>query len=624
MLQSMRSGAQSTPAKVLVILIVLSFAGFGIESVLFGGSGTSVADVNGTEITPQALQAAIDNQKRQLMQIFGDDIDPMLLDDDRLRPRALDQLIEQELLLQEAQNRGMVASDRAIGRVVASVDAFKVDGRFDPEQFKVVLANAGYTPERFRRTQGQDIMLTHLQQAVAETDFVTSVEMTAAADVATEERDVRYLIVPAGHFNSVIDVDDAAVRAFYEDNLDRFQSEPQVVAEYIALSAEDFIKPVDEAQLREQFDTVKDEYTVSEQARVSHILLIQGDDESNDSYAQRIDDVAARLAAGEDFAALAETLSDDVGSASLGGELGFTDGTAFPDAMEAAIAELEVGQISAAVETDAGVHYIRVEERIAGETPDFESLRAELADAIQRSEAEQELLVVVDNLRDLSFNSADLAGPAKALGVESLRSAPLSRAGGEGVFAREPVLEALFSDEVFDGGNNSEVIELPGSRFVAVRVAEKIPPRQLGFDEVADEVRASLEAEAQEEARAALLASVTERLAAGETLEAIANELGWEWRVELNARRQGSLLPAEVVQSAFALKLAEGATLDLVALPGDEYALVELARVRAGGVENLSEPERVAMSETLAEIQGQVSLLEYRTALRNNAEIVTR
>jgi len=59
MLQSMRSGAQSTPVKILLILIVISFAGFGVESVLFGSSGTSVADVNGEEITPQQLQIAI-------------------------------------------------------------------------------------------------------------------------------------------------------------------------------------------------------------------------------------------------------------------------------------------------------------------------------------------------------------------------------------------------------------------------------------------------------------------------------------------------------------------------------------------------------------------------------------
>ena len=126
MLQSIRSGAQSTGFRVIIFLIILSFAGFGLEQVLFGGTGTSVAEVNGTEITPQELQVAIENQKRQLMQIFGDDIDPAILDDDRIRPQALEELIERTLLLQAANNNAMVASDRTVGQIVASVEAFKV------------------------------------------------------------------------------------------------------------------------------------------------------------------------------------------------------------------------------------------------------------------------------------------------------------------------------------------------------------------------------------------------------------------------------------------------------------------------------------------------------------------
>lgn len=109
-LQSLRDGTQSKAVKVLIFFIVLSFAGFGLESLLPGGSGTSVAEVNGTEITPQELQVAIENQKRQLMQIFGDNTDPAILDDDRLRPRALEALIDRELLLQEATQRGLAAT----------------------------------------------------------------------------------------------------------------------------------------------------------------------------------------------------------------------------------------------------------------------------------------------------------------------------------------------------------------------------------------------------------------------------------------------------------------------------------------------------------------------------------
>ena len=624
MLQSMRSGAQSTPVKILLILIVISFAGFGVESVLFGSSGTSVADVNGEEITPQQLQIAIENQKRQMMQIFGDNLDPAMLEDDRLRGSALEGLIERQLLLQSADAQGLVASSRAIGQIVASVEAFQVDGQFDADRYKVVLANAGLSPERFRREQAQQIKLSDLQQSVLASDFTTALEVAATADVSSEERDVRYLLLDAEAVFADVVVSEDAIAEYYGDHLDDFVSEEQVVAQYIELQLEDCFAPVDEALVREQFEAVKGEYEVKDQTRVAHILLIQGDDESIEEYTQRIDDVAARLAAGTAFGDVAANASDDIGSADLGGELGFTDGTVFPDAMEEAIAELEVGQISAPVKTDAGTHFIRVEERVAGEAPDFESLRAELADSIQRSAAEKELLIAVDALRDISFNSPDLTGPAESLGVQSQLSSPVTRSAGDGVFGNEQVRAALFSNEVYQAGNNSEVIELPGSRFVAVRVAEKVPPAQLVLEEVATDIRAQLEMEARAAELDRLLEEIKARRQAGETIDAIATESGWEWRVELGARRVGSLLPREVANAAFRMELEGGFALDMVELPGEQYAVVELARVTPGSVDNLSNQERDAIVSQLAQMQGELSLLAYRRALRDNAEIVTR
>lgn len=624
MLQTIRSGTQSSGVRVFIFLIILSFAGFGLEQVLFGGTGTSVAEINGTEITPQELQVAIENQKRQLMQIFGDDIDPAILDDDRIRPRALEELIERTLLLQAANGNAMVASDRAVGQIVASVEAFKVDGVFNPDQYKVVLANAGYTPERFRRDQVQQIILSQLQDGVLGSDFITQTELAAAAEATAEERDIRYLIIPDERLSAGLEVAEEAMLQVYEAEPERWTSEASVIAEYIELSRADFLQPVDEELLEEQFASVREEYTVAEQTLVAHILLIQGEEESQGVYGKRIKDVAARLAAGEDFAVLAAELSDDVGSASLGGELGFTDGSVFPDEMEEAISTLDSGGVTGPVVTDAGTHFIRVLERIAGETPDYDRLRDELAQSMQEADAEQTLLVVVDELRELSFNAGDLAQPADALALTVSVSEPVSMTQGEGVFAEQAVRDALFAPEVYDAGNNSDVVELSGNRFVVVRVAEKRPSELLPFEQVASTIRSELESSARVAAQLALLESVRSRLAAGERLEEVASADDYEWRVELGARRVGSLLPAEVVDTAFAMDLAVSPAIERVELINGDMAVVELARIEPGRLENLTDAEQNAMASQLAQLQGQLALLEYRNALRTGASIVTR
>lgn len=624
MLQSMRDGAQSTAAKVIIGLIVLSFAGFGLESLLPGGSGTSVAEVNGVEISPQELQQAINLQKQRLTQVLGDQIDPTMLDDERLRPGALESLIDRELMLQEARALEMAASQREIGLAITSMETFQVDGVFDPEQYKLMLASVGYTPERFRRLQAEDLVLEQLQRALMESEFVTPLEAGAAANVGAEARDVRYLEVSSSAL-AVGDIDDAAVQAVYEAQQDRFIEPLRVVAEYVVLSVDDYVRPVAEDVLRAEFEAVKDDYVVKEQSKVAHILLIRGEDESEGDYLQRIEAVEVKLAEeGVDFAALAAEYSDDIGSSSFGGELGFTDGSAFPEPMEAAIAALEPGQISGAVETEAGTHFILLQERVPGQAPDFESLRADLEFSIQTAEAQRELLVDADTLRDVAFNAPDLRSAAQAIGAEVEESSPFSASSGEGMFANDAVRSAAFADDVLTRGNNSELIELDDSTFIMLRVAERIEPERQPLEAVREQIVQELAAEAEREALAALVQDVSTRLQANQSIESIAGDLGFEWKVELGATRSDSLLPGPVLEQAFAMKSANPGVVESTRLPGGDYALVQLARVTPGALNQLSDERRdVYARRTSSEFQ-RTTMTEFTQHLRAQAEIITR
>ena len=625
MLQSMRQGAQSTAAKIIIGLIVLSFAAFGLETLLPGGAGSSVADVNGEEISPFALQEAVTQQKRQLVSILGDNIDPAMLDDDRLQPRALESLIQRTLLLQKSVALNLIASEAQVGKSITAMEAFQLNGAFSPDEYRSVLANAGYTPERFRRAQAEDIVLTQLQTAISETEFITPNELSAAANVIAEERDVRYLVVSDADLVPPDAVSDEGLQQYYEDNQATFFNPEQLIADYILLEASSFAVTVDESVVEEQYEAVKDEYVVAEQARVSHILLIQGDDESDSDYSQRITAVSERLALGELFTDLAGELSDDLGSASMGGELGFTDGTAFPDEMEEAIALLaSPGDISQPVETDAGTHFIRLEERISGDSVDYESVREELRASIEASEAERALLVAVEELRDLVFNAVDLGEPAQALGTVVSQSNAFSRDEGEGIFADERLREIAFSADVKDAGNNSEVIELSGKRFAVVRVSEVREPQVAPFSEVETEVRAALEAELEAASLIEIRGNAESMLGAGESLEVVAQSLGLEWRVELAATRLSSQLPRPVLEAAFAMPDGRAHKLQAVPVPGEGYAMVQLARISPGDAQSLSGAETEQLEGLRTGEQRQLSFDEFLLHQRDVADIVIR
>ena len=624
MLQGMREGARSPWILVIIGLIVLSFVLTGAESLTFNGSQSGAAEVNGEEISLNELQFAIERQRRQLSELYGDQIDPSFLDDDLLRPSVLNGLIEQALLSDYAASLEISASPKAVGRAITSNPAFQLDGGFSAEYYRDILRSNGLTNSQYRADQENLDRLQKLQSFVSEAAFVTPMETQASINVAAERRDVRYLVVDDTTLAVEGATSDGAVSAYYDSNVEQFAQPERVIASYVLLTPEMYTQPVDPAEVAAQLADALAEYDSKAESEVAHILITQMDDEDAAGYQTRIDAVSARLASGDDFAVIAQELSDDIGSASLGGDLGYTDGSVFPDAMEDAIDALAIGEVSDAVETDAGTHFILLKQRTAAAQVSDEVLRAEIEDNLRSAQSQRDLLLAVDNLRDAVFTADDLVSAAGALGVAVNTSAPFSRDAGEGIFDEVALREAAFADDVFIEDNNSDVIELSGSRFVALRVNERLPEGSKPLQEVRGDIIATLERQAREAELEGLVADVNAALAAGESLESIAEEKDLEWRVELAATRQNTLLPPEVLQAAFAKQASDTNSVSAIGVPSGGYALVQLARVTAGSADTLLTSERQALVDEVQQVQGDLLFTEFLADLRRRGTVIVR
>ena len=624
MLQGMREGARSPWILVIIGLIVLSFVLTGAESLTFNGSQSGAAEVNGEEISLNELQFAIERQRRQLSELYGDQIDPSFLDDDLLHPSVLNDLIEQALLSDYAASLEIASSPRAVGRAITSNPAFQLDGGFSAEYYRDILRSNGLTNSQYRADQENLDRLQKLQSFVSEAAFVTPMETQASINVAAERRDVRYLVVDDTTLAVEGATSDEAVSAYYDANIEQFAQPERVVASYILLTPEMYTQPVDPAEVAAQLADALAEYDSKAESEVAHILITQMEDEDSAGYQARIDAVSARLSSGDDFASIAQELSDDIGSASLGGDLGYTDGSVFPDAMEDAIDALAIGQVSGAVETDAGTHFILLKQRTAAAQVSDEVLRAEIEDNLRSAQSQRDLLLAVDNLRDAVFTADDLVSAAGELGAAVNTSAPFSRDAGEGIFDEVALREAAFADDVFIEGNNSDVIELSGSRFVALRVNERLPEGSKPLQEVRGDILATLERQAREAELEGLVADVNAALAAGESLESIAESKDLEWRVELAATRQNTLLPPEVLQAAFAKKAGDTNSVSAIGVTPGGYALVQLARVTAGSADTLLSSERQALVDEVQQVQGDLLFTEFLADLRRRGTVIVR
>ena len=624
MLQGMREGARSPWILVIIGLIVLSFVLTGAESLTFNGSQSGAAEVNGEEISLNELQFAIERQRRQLSELYGDQVDPSFLDDDLLRPSVLNGLIEQALLSDYAASLEIASSPKAVGRAITNNPAFQIDGGFSAEYYRDILRSNGLTNSQYRADQENLDRLQKLQSFVSDAAFVTPMETRASINVAAERRDVRYLVVGEASLAVEGVTSDSAITAYYDANIEQFAQPERVVASYILLTPEMYMQPTDPTEVAAQLADALAEYDSKAESEVAHILITQMEDENSDGYQARIDMVSDRLASGDDFAAIAQELSDDIGSASLGGDLGYTDGSVFPDAMEDAIDSLAVGGVSGAVETDAGTHFILLKQRTAAAQVSDSVLRAEIEENLRTAQSQRDLLLAVDNLRDAVFTAESLVSAADALGVAVNVSAPFSRNVGEDIFDEVALREAAFADDVFIENNNSDVIELSGNRFVALRVNDRLPEGSKPLQAVQGDIIATLERQAREQQLEGLIADVNTALETGKSLESIAESKNLEWRVELAATRQNTLLPPEVLQAAFAKQAGDTQSVSAIDVTSGGYALVQLARVTAGKEDTLLTSEKQALLNEVQQVQGDLLFTELLADLRRRGNVIVR
>lgn len=612
MLQNIRDNSKGWIAKTIIGLIVLLLAFTGFEAILTGTSNSqNAADVNGEKVTLNELSQAVEMQRRQLLQQLGRDFDPSLLDERLLRESALKGLIDRKLLLHGAGEADFAFSQAALDQVILQTPEFQTDGRFDAARFDQVIRQMGYGRLQFRRMLEEEMLIGQLRAGIGASSFVTEQEARAFADLERQTRDFASLTIKAD--TAAIVLSDSDVKAYYDEHSGEFMSPEQVVLEYVELQKDSFFDQIEvsDEDLKPLYES--EIANLAEQRHAAHIL-IEGDDEAART---KIAEIRARVDAGEDFAALAKEFSQDPGSAADGGDLGYAGRGVYDPAFEEALYSLRQDQVSEPVKSEFGWHLIKLLGVQAPEVPSFDSLKDKLAREYKAQQVEQRFVEATKQLEDAAFEASDLAQPAQELGLEVKVSEAVGREGGAtGVTANRQVLQAAFSPEVLENGNNSSTIELDPSTVVVVRVKEHKKPEQLPLEQVADSIRSHL---LQERASAAAKAEGEKLLAAAQAGESDSER----WQVQEAATRSLEGVEPKVLQALFRMPkpAAEGApTFTGVTLNNGDYVLLRLDGVNVPE-QALSEEELGMYRNFLASRAGQQDFAAYRKQLEAKADI---
>ncbi len=616
MLQSFRDNIKGFTAVFLIGLLTIPFAFVGVDSLLLSGSAAeSALVVNGEKITELQVQRAIASERNSIVQA-NPGLDAELLSDELLRPRAEQQLIAAALLSQAAREAGMAIGPRPVAQQLAEIGAFQSGGRFDPDRYRYVLQSQGYTSAEFKATVADELLTQQFSSGVLNSSFVTASEIDQLAEIIEQTRNYYYLTLSAEAAAAQVVVEPAAVEAFYAANSARFSTPEQLVVDTIELSLATAAAAVELSpqQVEQRLAQLAESAAPSELRSAAHILLEQPDQ-------AQLDEIAAKLAAGESFAALASEYSVDIVSAAAGGELGFTDGSAFPEPFEAALADLAVGEVSGPVETDAGIHFIKL-LAVESAAVDAQLQRADVERALRAELAQSNLAAQLAALKELSFNAESLTAVADQLGVVVQRSAPFARSGGSGIAAEPALVAAAFSDDVRVDGFASEVIELGDDRYAVVKVVEQLPASPIALDEVRAEIEAELRQQQVAEQLSARAMAYIAELEQGARVEQLAKRDQLSWQVVADATMAEPQVQREILQRAFAMASPQaGGSYAQQQLASGDVAVIALREVALGSASQLSAARRAALRGGLTQSAVLAELSGYQGALSAGAEV---
>jgi len=580
-LEAIRKHAQGWLAKVILALIALTFALFGIDSYMKGDrSGAMVAQVGDVGISREELAREIQTQTDRMREAMGPAFDPAVAETADFRKRVLDSLIERKALLQEAQRNKFLAPDAYLASVLAQIPAFQQDGRFSQQRYEAVLRQNGRTPAAFENELRQGFMLDVVTSPATLAAFPSNTSLTQLARLVSQQREIAWTDLPASAVASQVKVTQADVEREYAAHKAEFTDPEQIRAEYLVLDRASVAAgiAVSDQAVADYYAANAAKFQRPEQRSASHILIAV--DKNADAAtrakakAKATELVQILQKSPERFAELARTQSQDPGSAAQGGSLGSFARGMMVKPFDDAVFSMKLHEIRGPVKSDFGYHIIRLDGIQTARIAPLNEVRAEVVDELRKQQAQKAFADLADNFGNLVYENANSLQPAAAATKLTIRQSDwMSARTAPAPFNNAALSAALFGPDSIKSRQNTDAIEVQPGRLVAARVIDFRPARLRPLAEVS----AAIEARLHAVQTAKLLAQKGEA-----TIRALekGDEAGLNWSAfKVVGRQPSAELDAAAVKAVFRVNAARLPAYTGFARPDGSYRIVRISRV---------------------------------------------
>ena len=609
--------------QVVLALIILPFAFWGVDSYRNAGGPAALAKVNGEDIGQLEFENALDQQRQRIREMAGTSYDPAMFDRPEVKHSVLDGLVTRHLMLSEARNFNLIPGDAQIAQVLLSIDEFRIDGRFDKQRYLAALNERGMNQFQFEARLAQDIALQRLADAYTQNGYASETVAEKLIRLNEQQRVVSVMKLDADRFVGQVQVSDADISAYYEQQAAEFQLPERVNVEYVLFSADTLMSSVSvsDAEIKQYYDDHLSEFGTQEQRQAAHILIAVA------RQAPEAEKLAAKAKAEQvlqqvkqtpaNFAELAKQHSQDPGSAASGGDLGMFGRGAMLKPFEDSVFSLRKGEVSGLVVSDYGYHIIKLLAIKPAEFQPLRALRGMIESRLRSQHAADRFAELAERFNNTVYEQSDTLKPAAELaGVAVQRGVWLSKGQAPSEPWTDKVLQAVFSDEVLKEKRNTEAIEVAPNTLLAARVVEYKPASARPLAEVASLIRRQLQRMQASEMAVKQGAGLLEQLQRGEKIKA-----GWQSAQSISRSRHAGIDPA-LVQAVF-----RAGTDKLPAYVGIEnneggYVLARIEAVRE--IDSIDAGKRLRYAQQIMQMTGGELLQAHLSDVKKSAEITIK
>ncbi|MGC8659085.1 MAG: SurA N-terminal domain-containing protein, partial [Desulfomonilaceae bacterium] len=533
MLDLMRRHASSWIIKVALGGIIIVFIFF------FGWGGPRSKDqdyaakVNDHVISYDHFYNTYQTEVEKVRLRFRDAMPPDLLERLNLKKNVLDRLIDQEILIQEAQKLGLFVDDSDVKSEILADTTFHRNGVFDPEIYRMYLSSIKETPEMYERLVKQELLAEQVAQLVTDSVKTDTNELKTLWHFQNDKMVLQVLLVKPGEPDTKSPVDEKALENYFKRNESRYQIPATVKIDYVWFSWNDLLKDssVTDQDAESFYKLNPKQFIVPEKVRISQILLKvpeNASDKEKEIIRQKALKLQQDLKSGSNFQQLAKSNSQDPTTASKGGDLGWIVRGSMDPKIEDEAFKLNKGEISNPILTDKGYHLILVQDREEESEKPFSEVKDEIIQTLKEEQAKKKIPKFADDFYEQVYRTEKLPEEAKKFGLKVEVADGITKNGGIPGVVDDP----NFSQELFDlkTGETSKLLH-SGDHYFLGQLLEKKPERIPKLSEIRslvlnDYLKSQALAAARKKAED-IIAAISENISKSDQI-AKQNNLAWE------------------------------------------------------------------------------------------------